>query len=45
MIGEPIRRVLPDGRTLEMIPLTFGRGRLCLTRNPEHVGLFFDDGW
>lgn len=44
-MNEPIRRVLPDGRTLEVIALTFGRGRLCLTRKPEHVGLFFDDVW
>jgi hypothetical protein len=43
MIGP--RRVLPDGRTLEVIPLTYGRGRLCLTVKPEHVGLSIDDLW
>jgi len=39
------RRTLPDGRTLEAIPLTFGRGRLCLTRNPDDVGLSYDESW
>lgn len=38
-------RVLPDGRTLEVIPLTFGRGRLCITIRPERVGLCYDDAW
>ena len=38
-------RTLPDGRTLEVIPLTYGRGRLCLTIRPEHVGRFYDDAW
>ena len=37
-------RVLPDGRVLEVIPLTFGRGRLCVSR-PEEVGAFYSDGW
>lgn len=38
-------RVLPDGRTLEVVPLTFGRGRLCITNNPADVGLSYDDSW
>jgi hypothetical protein len=38
------RRVLPDGRTLEAIPLLFG-GRLTLTVNPEDVGQCYDDAW
>lgn len=42
---DRIMRVLPDGRTLEVIELTFQRGRLCITNNPEHVGLFFDNVW
>lgn len=40
-----IRRILPDGRTLEVIPLTFDRGRICLTIRPEDVGSFYDDSW
>jgi hypothetical protein len=39
------RRVLPDGRTLEVVPLTYGRGRLCITIKPEDVGTSFDDLW
>jgi hypothetical protein len=39
------RRTFPDGRTLEVIPLTFGRGRLCLTIDPRDVGASFDDMW
>jgi hypothetical protein len=38
-------RTLPDGRTLQAIMLTFGRGRLCLTIKPEHVGFSYDDEW
>lgn len=39
---NPFIRVLPDGRTLEVIPLTYGRGRLCITNRPEDVGTFYD---
>lgn len=39
------KRVLWDGRTLEALPLTYGRGRLCVTNRPTDVGLFFDDAW
>lgn len=35
-------RTLPDGRTLEVIPLTYGRGRLCVTNRPEDVGFSYD---
>lgn len=38
-------RILPDGRTLEVIPLTYGRGRLCLTIRAEDVGRSYDDMW
>jgi hypothetical protein len=42
MFGVLFRRTLPDGRILDVMPLTFGRARL-------HIGpagaLFYDDGW
>jgi hypothetical protein len=38
-------KTLSDGRVLEVVPLTFGRGRLCLTVRPEDVGFSYDDGW
>ena len=44
-MSEYPRRTLPNGWTLEVIPLTLGRGRLCLTRLPEDVGLSYDDLW
>lgn len=37
-------RTLPDGRVLEVTPLTFARGRLHVSR-PENVGLWYDDEW
>lgn len=37
-------RTLPDGRVLEVTPLTFGRARLHVTR-PEGVGMWYDDEW
>lgn len=37
------KRQLPDGRWLYVIPLTYGRARICVGSrfNP----LIFDDGW
>lgn len=37
------RRVLPDGRVLDVWPLTFGRSRLHI--GPEVDGMFYDDSW
>lgn len=37
------RRVLPDGRFVEVIPLTFGRARLCLGQAHDTLG--YSDGW
>lgn len=35
-------RVLPDGRWLTLVPLTFGRSRLCIgPKGADH----YDDGW
>lgn len=34
-------RTLPDGRTISLIPLTFGRARLVIGRGTET----YDDGW
>lgn len=36
-------RTLPDGRGLDVVPLTFGRARLLISRNREWG--FYDDGW
>lgn len=36
-------RVLPDGRTLDVAPLTFGRARLILSED-EHAEWYLD-GW
>lgn len=35
-------RTLPDGRVLTVIPLTFGRGRLCVGPPGD---VWFDDQW
>lgn len=41
---EPqFRRVLPDGRVLDVWPLTFGRSRLHIGR--EAGTMFYDDSW
>jgi hypothetical protein len=39
--GEWLRRRLPDGRLLLLVPLTFGRARLALSRD----GRFYQDVW
>lgn len=36
-------RVLPDGRVLDVIPLTFNRARLCVSRNA--FVQWFEDCW
>lgn len=36
-------RVLADGRTIQVIPLTFGRARLAISRGQPVYG--YDDGW
>jgi hypothetical protein len=44
MTGDPIlERKLANGRLAEVIPLTFGRARICLVS----VGcrMSYDDGW
>jgi hypothetical protein len=38
-----MRRVLPDGRVLDVFPLTFGRARLVVSRSAD--SLLYDDGW
>ena len=40
MIGP---RALPDGRVLDVIPLTFGRARLVVSENATTQ--FYLDGW
>jgi hypothetical protein len=40
---ELFRWQLPDGRIGTVIPLTFGRARLCVQRRPEDC--WYDDGW
>jgi len=37
------RRVLPDGRILTAFPLTFGRGRLCISKPGDDLGYY--DAW
>ena len=36
-------RVLPDGRVLDVIPLTFGRARVTLS--PNLASSFYDNAW
>lgn len=40
MIDSYYRKPLPDGRILEVIPLTFGRARIIVGD-----GCFVEDGW
>lgn len=42
-VGNP-RRVLPDGRILELLPMAFGNVRLTITL-PELDGEAYEDGW
>lgn len=35
-----VERMLADGRTISVIPLTFGRARITIGHYP-----FLDDGW
>jgi hypothetical protein len=41
MSGFLASRLLPDGRTLAVIPLTYGRARLTVGRGE----LTYDDAW
>ncbi len=34
---------LPDGRTGEVVAITYGRARLIVSRHPD--SLTYDDGW
>jgi len=36
-------RVLPDGRWLVVLPLTYGRARLTISRDVD--ASTYDDGW
>jgi hypothetical protein len=38
-----LRRQLPDGRVLDVIPLTIGRARLIVS--PSMHAMLYDDGW
>lgn len=42
-MGEIASRLLPDGRRLSVIELTFGRGRLCIQQRPDDMG--YEDVW
>jgi hypothetical protein len=46
--GAYMAFVLPDNRVLSIIPLTFGRARLCIA-NPRYDGTpdttGYSDGW
>lgn len=37
-------RDLPDGRHLCVMPLTFGRARLVISKTSSHEGSY-EDGW
>jgi len=39
--GNIAKRVLPDGRTLFVVPLTYGRARLCIGN--KYFPASFDD--
>lgn len=36
-------RLLPDGRRVAVMPLTFARGRIVIGRASDPLG--YDDGW
>jgi len=36
-------RILPNGRKAEVVPLTFGRARICLV--DEQIPMMYDDVW
>lgn len=38
-----LTRILADGRVLDVLPLTFGRARLCVSADVHTLG--YDDGW
>ena len=38
-----VTRVLPDGRAIDVVPLTFGRARIYLSRDLDT--LCVDDEW
>lgn len=44
MIAYPVyeQRILPDGRQAEVIPMTYGKARLCVGPADDAV---YDDGW
>jgi len=37
-------KILTDGRALQVIPLTFGRSRIIISRATE-IGMTYEDGW
>lgn len=41
--GNYAKRVLEDGRTLYVIPLTYGRARLCIGN--KYCEQVYDDGY
>lgn len=41
--GTIAKRKLSDGRTLFVVPLTYGRARLCVSS--KHTPFIFDDGY
>ncbi len=43
MIEIIASRVLENGQRVEIVPLTFGRARICLVN--RHFDQSYDDGW
>jgi hypothetical protein len=41
--GAYFTRPLADGRVIDVIPLTFGRARITISRDNKNMG--YDDGW
>jgi len=41
--ASTLTRILADGRVLDVLPLTFGRARLCVSADVHTLG--YDDGW
>jgi hypothetical protein len=41
--GALATRPLPDGRVLDLLPLTFGRARVTVSRDAREV--VYEDGW
>lgn len=38
-------KTFPDGSLAEIYPLTFGRARIVINRDPINRPLTLDDGW